>query len=234
MKLSVNILTWNTMGTLKHTINILATELASIDSEIIIVDNGSKDGCQEIATIKNEVNLGISKGKNQGISRSQGDYILLLDGDIVPVPNSINCLLNYMENNPECDAIGFAPNKFSRDKYGDQETYCHNLNPVSLYHGHCIYYGMYRRKIFDKIRFDETFGPGYGWEDIDFQMQMERAGFNQWLAGINHVDGKYYHNVNSSLSNQCLGKDDHRLVEMQRSKIFMDKWDRSNVSKTVA
>ena len=75
----------------------MANELRGVDYEIIIVDNGSTDGCQDVATIRNEKNLGISVGKNQGIRASKGDFILLLDGDIMPVPNSIICLLKYME-----------------------------------------------------------------------------------------------------------------------------------------
>lgn len=232
MKLSVNILTWNTIKTLKETLQILENELNRVQHEIIIVDNGSKDGCQELATIKNPVNVGISKGKNQGIEISKGDFILLLDGDVVPVPNSVTCLMQWLENNPDCMAIGMYPNKFSKQHNTEynksfHEEYCHKLEPVEEHKGHCIYYGMYRREVFDKIRFDEAYGVGYGWEDLDSYMQMEQHGIKQYVAGINHKCGKYYHAINSSIPQ--LGFDKYMSTSLERSKIFKSKWEKVNV-----
>lgn len=226
MKISVNILCWNTIKTLRETLHVLRTELNGIDSEVIIVDNGSIDGCQDIATIKNEVNLGISKGKNQGIDASLGDYIFLLDGDIVPVPNSIRCCIDHLDNNPECMAIGFLPNKFAtqKNKYGKEchESYCKKLFPIEEHRGHCIYYGIYRREVFDKVRFDESYGVGYGYEDLDSYMQMEAAGIKQWVAGINHKCGKYYHEINSSI--RQMGFEKYMETLRVRGKYFKQKW----------
>lgn len=232
MKLSVNILTWNTYKVTHDILHMLATELVGIDSEVIVVDNGSTDQCKDIATIRNEVNKGISVGKNQGIDASKGDYILLLDGDILPVPNSIRLLVGHLDANKECLAIGFLPNKFStmRNTEGDKsrhEEYCHKLDPIEEHKGHCVYYGMYRRELWQKIRFDETFGVGYGYEDLDTYMQMEKLGIKQWIAGINHKCGKYYHNINSSIRE--MGFEKYMSTSMQRSKIFKDKWEGASV-----
>ncbi len=232
MKLSINILTWNTYQTLHDTLHILKEELTGIDSEVIIVDNGSNDGCEKFATIKNEVNLGISKGKNQGIDASSGDYILLLDGDIVPVPGSVRRLVAHLDSNKDCMAIGFLPNKFSINKNteGDQtrhEAFCHRLEPIEEYKGHCIYYGIYRREVFQKIRFDESYGVGYGYEDIDSYMQMESQGITQWVAGINTKCGKYYHAINSSIKQ--MGFEKYMSSSLERSKIFKSKWEGVNL-----
>lgn len=233
MRLSVNILTWNTIRTLLETLAILKEELKDIESEIIIVDNGSTDGCEKIATIKNEKNLGISKGKNQGIDASRGDYILLIDGDIVPVVNSIRCLVKHLDDVPECQAIGFLPNKFTRERNRNgainHEEFCHKLDPIEDHKNHCIYFGMYRREVFDKCRFDEQYGAGYGWEDLDFYMQMEQAGIKQWVAGINHKCGKYFHAINSSIENKnCLGFEKYMETSKDRALIFKRKWEHAN------
>lgn len=240
MKLSINILTWNTWSTLHETLHMLPEELKGIEAEIIIVDNGSKDGCQDVATIKNPVNLGVSKGKNQGIDASKGEYIMMLDGDVIPTRNSIRCLLEYMEAHPEIEALGFYGDKWARDKnyYGYQE-YCHKLDPVEPYkagrgQGWCCFYGMYRRSCFDKgLRFDETFGVGYGWEDADFSQTMLTLGIIQWVAGINMKTGKYLHMINSSHHKDCLGEgiSNNRAYEvyqetsMKRGRIFSQKWN---------
>lgn len=229
MKLSVNILTWNTWKQLHDTLNILVTELEGIESEVIIVDNGSNDECKDAATIRNEKNLGISKGKNQGIDESIGEFIFMLDGDVVPVKNSIRCLLEYMQTHPEIEALGFYGDKWARDKtaYGLQE-YCHKLDPIEEYRagkgqGWCCFYGMYRRSCFDKgLRFDESFGVGYGWEDCDFAMTMEKLGIKQWVAGINFKCGKYLHAINSSIRN--MGYEKYMETSKDRGRKFSEKW----------
>lgn len=228
MKLSVNILTWNTIKTLRETLAILETELQGIESEIVIVDNGSNDGCQDYATIKNQQNMGVSIGKNQGIDASQGDCILLLDGDIVPVPNSIRCLVHHLDNTPECSAVGFMPNRFCNTKNGEYEKFCHKLDPIRQHRGHCVYFGMYRRSVWkntdgtNNVRFDENYAVGYGWEDLDIYMQMKERGIKQWVAGINHECGKYYHEINSSI--RQMGFQTYMSTSMKRSQIFKQKW----------
>lgn len=227
LKISINILTWNTLPTTEMTLETLKSEMIGIDHEIIMVDNGSIDGCQDLATIKNPTNLGISKGKNQGIDASKGEFIFLIDGDVVPVPNSIRLMLKHMEANPGCMALGVAPDKFCNNVRGEYERFCAKLDPIREHFGHCIYYGMYRREIFQTIRFDEQYGVGYGYEDLDTFMQMERAGIKQWVAGINHEAGKYLHMINSSINNKnCLGFPLYMKSSVERSQIFKKKWDR--------
>ena len=241
VKLSVTILTWDTWKTLHDTLHVLKDELKAIDHEIIIVDNGSTDGCQDVATIKNELNLGISKGKNQGIEASKGEYIFLLDGDIIPVPNSVTMLLDYLETHSECKALGFYPNKFSNQRNkGEQndrnheehhEWYCHTLFDVKESRGHCIYYGMYHRSVFDNVRLDEGFDEccttnefkgGYGLEDLDSYMQMEKLGIKQYVAHMNKANGRYYHAINSSIRN--MGYQQYMTTSMKRSQYFKQKW----------
>jgi glycosyltransferase involved in cell wall biosynthesis len=227
-------LTWNTFKTLHETLHILKEELIGIDAEVIIVDNGSTDGCENFATIKNPTNLGISKAKNQGIDASKGEYIFLIDGDVVPVPNSIVMLVKYLDENPGCKALGFLPNKFSNVKNQHRgqyhESYCHKLDPIIEHRGHCIYYGIYRREVFEKIRFDEQYGPGYGYEDLDSYMQMEAKGIVQWAAGMNSLNGKYFHAINSSINNKnCLGFEEYMRSSMKRSQIFQNKWSKRTV-----
>lgn len=232
MKLSVTILTWNTVNTLRETLRVLEDDLKGIESEIIIVDNGSSDGCQDLATIRNEKNLGISVGKNQGIDASQGKYILLLDGDIVPVPNSVRLLVQWLDAHPECDAIGMHPKKFSNRKNTDMhinhETWCKELVNVVESKYHCIFYGIFRRSVFERgVRLDEeTYGIGYGWEDLDVWMQMEALGIKQYGADINHVNGKYYHEINSSI--RQMGFEEYMRTSLIRAKKFRAKWHKQN------
>lgn len=197
MKLSVNILNWNCLDTLKMSIPMLEEELSIIDHEIIVVDNGSDDGSVEFLREKQKVNpkihlvifkdnTGISRGKNEGIRVSLGDYLLLLDADVLPVPNSIRMMLAEVEDRG-IQALGTYPNKWANEKNRHNckyhEDYCNKLIVSDKpYTRCCLYYGIYAREVFDKCMMDESeeySKVGYGWEDHDFYMQMQQAGIDQ-------------------------------------------------------
>ena len=236
MKLSINILTWNCFNTLEKTFNLLYEDLKGIEYEIIVVDNGSTDETQKymaqqtrvfkhVKYIYNPKNVGISAGKNQGINNSKGEYILMLDGDIVPVPGSIKRLLIYLNWHKHIDALGFYPDEWTRDE-PRAETFCMTLFDVKPIRRACMYYGMYRRLIFDVgLRLDESgvFGEeGYGWEDHDFYETMMAMGIQQYVCHINKEDGKYYHEINSSI--RQMGRLKYKETSQKRAKYFHSKW----------
>ena len=88
-KISVVMLNYNGLNYLKKTMPPIL-KLDYPNYEFIIVDNGSTDGSKEfikkfrkIRLIENHKNLGYSKGKNIGVKHAKGDYVLLLDNDIL-------------------------------------------------------------------------------------------------------------------------------------------------------
>jgi glycosyltransferase involved in cell wall biosynthesis len=96
---SIIILTCNQ---LEYTKKCLESILQNTDGpyELIIVDNGSTDGTVEfleseiskkgedvrIKIIKNNANKGFAGGNNQGMAVASGDYILLMNNDVVVAP----------------------------------------------------------------------------------------------------------------------------------------------------
>lgn len=232
IKVSVFVLSWNNKDTILECIESARADLqlGEISREIVVVDNGSNDGTEEYATIKNKVNQGISIGKNQGIDACKGKYIIMLDGDVIPVPNSLTLLYHFIEDNPHMMAVGFLPQKWSnqRNKVGQDyhETYCHSIRDAHEIQKACIYYGIFRRSIFDEgLRFDET-GPfgkvGYGWEDHDFFMEMKKRGIKQYAVHINDRSGLYFHAVNSSI--RAMGRTNYLELYNDREKYYRDKW----------
>jgi GT2 family glycosyltransferase len=101
--ISVVMLNYNGLNYLKETIPPILN-LDYKNYEIIVVDNGSNDGSIEfikmfegIKLIENDRNLGYSQGKNIGIKKSKGEYILLMDNDIlVPKKNLLSHLMKWM------------------------------------------------------------------------------------------------------------------------------------------
>jgi len=239
MKVSINILTWNNKSTIEKLMNTLKSEMIGIDHEYIFIDNGSDDGTLDIITNwivvnlkdnfkikRNPVNLGISKGKNRGIDVSDGEYIMMLDGDVVPVSNSIRLMIEWMDKNKKEVALGMYPNKFSPTE-DHAEKYCEKLMGFKEHKCACLYYGIYRRKIFKKgLRMNEEgeFGkPGYGWEDHDFFQRFKKAGYIQHVAHINKESGKYYHHINSSI--RAMGREKYMETSRARDKQFKGIWD---------
>jgi GT2 family glycosyltransferase len=84
------------------------------EAEIIYVDNASKDGTLSkikqlypaILCIENKKNAGISVARNQGIVKSSGDYIWLLDSDTEISAASLGAMLAFMDENPEAGLCG--------------------------------------------------------------------------------------------------------------------------------
>ncbi len=117
MKLSIIIVNYKTYNLTKNTINSLLETIDLIDYEIIVVDNASHDGSLEelqrdfrnnslLTFIENDSNDGFAVANNLGISDSSGEYILLLNSDVIVKKNTIKNTLNYIEAHDNIGALG--------------------------------------------------------------------------------------------------------------------------------
>lgn len=105
-KLSIVIVSYNTR-------ELLRARLKSLQGQIVVVDNGSTDGSNEMVEkefpgvdlIKNRQNVGFAKANNQGIRRTKSTYILLLNTDCEATPAAIDETLHYLEDHPDVGAI---------------------------------------------------------------------------------------------------------------------------------
>ena len=105
MDVSVIILNYNTFDYTCQCIQSVIDKTIGVSYEIILVDNASKECDSElfkvkfpfIKLIKSDVNLGFSKGCNLGISKSVGNYVLLLNSDTKLLNNAIE--LSYKNFN---------------------------------------------------------------------------------------------------------------------------------------
>jgi len=112
--LSIIIVNYNTSNLLKECIESIKNSALNISYEIIVIDNNSfdnsidliKDKFQNLKIIINKINLGFARANNQGIKRSEGRYILLLNPDTVILPNSLKRMMEFMDNHPEAGVAG--------------------------------------------------------------------------------------------------------------------------------
>ncbi len=118
MELSVIIVSFNTSKLLDNCLSSLIKSIKSDElqgkTEIIVVDNNSNDGSIEmvqkkypqVVLIQNKDNLGFSRANNQGIRRAKGDKIMLLNSDTQLKDQSLNLLLDFIDNSPLIGALG--------------------------------------------------------------------------------------------------------------------------------
>ena len=147
--------------------------------ECIIVNDGSKDNTEEIASkyVQKDArfkylykeNSGVSDTRNGGIKHSKGEYILPLDADDKIDSTYIEKALNVFAHNPEtklvyCQAelFGIETGLWSLPKYN-----YHQL----LRFNHIFCSCIYRRKDYDKTDGYNT-NMVYGNEDWDFLLSL--------------------------------------------------------------
>ncbi len=112
--LSIIIINWNTINLLRDCLDSIFNNIGSLDCEVIVVDNGSSDGSQQmvesefhsVILIANKINLGFAAANNQGLKLSKGRYILFLNSDTVVLGDVLQKSVSYLETNDEIGAMG--------------------------------------------------------------------------------------------------------------------------------
>lgn len=119
--LSVCIVTYEAKGVLRDCLRSLC-ESTNLPFEVIVSDNGSKDDVgqmlerefPQVRFIRNHTNLGYTLPMNQALRRARGSYLLQLNPDTVILPQALDQLVQYMEDNPSAGICG--PKVLNRDR----------------------------------------------------------------------------------------------------------------------
>ncbi|HEX2174081.1 MAG TPA: glycosyltransferase family 2 protein [Dehalococcoidia bacterium] len=114
LRVAIVIVSFNTADLLDQCLESIARCESRCELDVIVVDNGSRDGSADrvadrypgVHLIRNAENLGFSKATNQGIRITDADYVLLLNSDTVVLPGAIDRVVEYLEAHPAAGIAG--------------------------------------------------------------------------------------------------------------------------------
>lgn len=109
--------------------SVLQQALASLshqtfrDWELILIDDGSTDGCLSgftpadgrIILIQDGGNRGLAARLNQGIDLARGKYLARMDQDDIAYPERLEAQVNFLEKHPEVDLVAARTLLFRED-----------------------------------------------------------------------------------------------------------------------
>lgn len=111
---SIVIVSWNTRALVLDCLASLTAAAGSMTFDVVVIDNASVDDTvaevrrlhPAVVVVENPENLGFAAANNQGIRRTHGRYVLLLNSDTVAAPGSIETLLRFADGEPRCGGVG--------------------------------------------------------------------------------------------------------------------------------
>lgn len=186
--------------------------------EIIVMDNGSTDGSvravrqkyPKVTLVDLDTNVGAAKGRNVGLEKASGEYILFTDDDASCDKNMVQHLVDAFTTYPKAGII--QPLVYDKQNKNLLQGAGHDIDLLTgrikawgvkekdqgQYEGirevpmcGCVW--MVKREVFERIgNYDEDYFIPY--EDSDFSLRARKAGFKLFCAS----EAKTYHRGHKS------------------------------------
>jgi GT2 family glycosyltransferase len=237
---SIIIPVFNRMELTRQCLTYLAQMTRGVRHEVIVVNNGSRDGTDEflaslggsVRVIRNQENEGFAKACNQGARAATGRYLVFLNNDTIPLAGWLEAMVDEVRTHPRVGVVGcklLYPNDtiqhagvvFGRAREKPYHLYrglpgsapvVNRRRELQAVTGACM---LVRREIFEAIRgFDEGYRNGS--EDIDFCLRARDRGPSivyQPRSVLYHLEG------------QTPGRRDHVADNLRRFGIrWADRW----------
>jgi len=112
--LSLIIVTLNTRDLLRRALTSIRESNDTFSKEVIVVDNGSTDGTEEMISqefpevlyLHQSRNFGFAQANNRGARHAHGRYLCLMNSDARLKPTTLIDSISFMEKNPQCGVVG--------------------------------------------------------------------------------------------------------------------------------
>lgn len=225
--------TWNRADLLKSILTNLRSQ-NRVPDQIIVIDNGSTDESQLVARefgvdlVVFPENRGFAVAVNEGIRHSRGDWVLIVNNDVVLEPEWLERIIASAERENGLFAVG----KLLRPPTANEIDGSWDLVSRAAYAWRCGYgkrdgavwstprrisfapmtAAVFRREVFERIGTLETRFESY-YEDVDFGVRCALAG----VEGIYEPAAVALH-----MSKTTLGRSAARVYYLTaRNQIFI-------------
>lgn len=245
MKLSVVILNYNVRYFLELCLKSVQKALADIDSEIIVIDNDSKDdSCSMVKTlfpqvqlIENTENVGFAKANNQAVKYTNGEYLCILNPDTVVAEDTFLKLLDFSDSKENLGIVGcklidgtgkYLPeSKRNIPKVGvalkkmlgsDTSYYANHLKEDEIGEADVLVgaFMLLKRSVYKAVNgFDEDYFM-YG-EDIDISYRLLKLGYKNFYFGETMV---IHYKGESTLKDQKYAQRFYHAMQLFYEKHF--------------
>jgi len=199
---SIIMLSWNAPEFTKIALDSIRAHTSG-DYEVVIVDNGSGPETvdwlrtlPDVRVVFNATNRGFAGGNNDGLAAARGEYVVLLNNDVVVTEGWLDDLLSAFDRIPRLGVSAPRSNKIAGDQIVPDATYA-SIEEMHAYaarrrarHRHTGYLTdraiglclcIDRRVIEEVGGIDERFGVG-NFEDDDFCMRVRAAGYRIYVC----------------------------------------------------
>ena len=234
MKVSIVIPVYNVEATLRTCVESAKVE-AFDDWEMILVDDGSKDGspalCDKLAQedrhirVLHKPNGGLSDARNAGIDAARGEYLSFVDSDDTLQRGTLEHMVRIMDEHPEYDILEFPVSighggprqrelSLSAHEYRQAADYW--IDGEAFRHAYACN-KVYRRQLFDAVRYPR----GRVFEDVHVLPQLLRRA----RTVATTTEGLYYYRYNpDSITNTADGEALNDLLEAHIQVLTKEKW----------
>ena len=238
---SIIMLTYNALEYTQKCVDSLL-EHTSYPYELIFVDNASSDGTvkylqglvkkhKRFKLIKNKANTGFAAGNNRGVETAVGEYVMLLNNDVLVADNWLGNLVAAFELDGQIGMVGPITNYISGRQmvndvpYTDDlgyyafadsvaKQYAGRITPRRRIAGFAV---LMSKALYEQVDgFDESFGIG-NYEDDDLCLKVRATGF-----AIMVHEGVFLHHYGSQSFKA--NKIDYEKSLEEKGKAFKNKW----------
>lgn len=162
-------------------------------TEVIVVDDGSKDGSvnflktQKVRLLRNSKNLGFSSAVNKGVKAAKGEIVVLLNSDVYPENDFLDPLIKHF-NDPQVFAVGCLDKSIEDGKVvlrgrgigkWDRGFLVHSRGDINETNTLWASGGSsaFRKSIWEKLGGLNTLYNPFYWEDIDLSYRALKSGY---------------------------------------------------------
>jgi N-acetylglucosaminyl-diphospho-decaprenol L-rhamnosyltransferase len=219
MQLSVLVVSYGNPALTCECLRSIADDISSLEAEVIVVDNASPDSTADqialehpdVKLIRSTTNLGFAKANNLAAESARGEFLLLINPDVVVHRGAIPQLLDFGMRHPEGGLYGGRTvdpqgRLDPRSCWGEPSlwsTFCFATGLSTLFRGSRVFdpetlgswardserevgvvtgcLALIRRDLWERIGGFDPTFFLYG-EDTDLSMRVRRLGFRPCIT----------------------------------------------------